>query len=224
MKIFLSIFALMTIVFLTGFTEVSHPEHAVTLQYEYTIETDPMYVTTLEITFNVQNDLNYDVKALNLSIDIYLDDVFVERFVTTLETDVIHRSYQTLDYDRTFNMTEFNRIEIASFSIVQATFFQTYSGTIFMGVFFSIVLFVMWMIGDINRGLILSEVNEILIDHWWKVLIITLLLPLLINLLIYFGRSQILSTLFGWVFFITAILSTITFYGILMLYHYIDGR
>lgn len=224
MKLLLTIFSFLSLFMLSGFTQISHLELPVTFEYDYTLTTNVLLEGILEIEVNVNNELNYDINYIILYIDIYQDDILVDQIFLTLETDIIHRSNQTVIFERSFDRVDFNHIEITSFSIAQATFFKSYSATIFMGVFFGFVLFVMWMVGDINRHLILSEVNEILKDHWWKVLIIVLIFPLIINILLFLFRLHVLSTIYGWVFYITSIISTITFYGILMLYHFVTER
>lgn len=224
MKILLSILTGFILFVSIDFVELKHPELPVTLSYSTTIEHDNyLQHSILELLLTVDNKLDYDIKEITLVLDTYLDDVFVEQVEFTFQTEIKHHKAEMIEVSYRFDNIYFDEIEIVSFSMVQATFFESYNGTITMGIFFSIALFVMWMIGDINRGLITSEVNEILKEYWWAALLIVVLLPALISFFIFVGRYYVLTTIFGWIFFITALISSTVMYGILMLYHYLKG-
>lgn len=180
--------------------------------------------TTLNLKLTIHNGHHNDINSTTLLIDTFLEGVFKERITMVIEDDIRH--FYTLDVEKTqvFNDIFFDEITIVSIHTLEKTFFQSYITMIVLGLFYNFILLYMWLVFDRHQNYILSEVNEVLKKRWYYAIIIVLIIPMITNVLGLVGRYFLLSSIFGWVYYVTVIITFPVFYGGLMLYHYLEER
>jgi len=211
---------------LTYIDEIDHDELPITF-HVINQEMTPDFVaeeTEFMIEYTVSNEHAYSIKEVTLTVDTYLDDVFVEQIEIVIPIDVIHHSYQVSEYEEVFERFYFDEIEIVSFDVVEMSFLQSYRTTISLAIFYGMLIFLMWMFIDIYKWMTTYEVKQILRDYWWAVLIITFLFPAIISALSFLGRYYVLTQVYGWIFFMIAPVSVLFFYIVLRIYHAIKDR
>lgn len=178
----------------------------------------------LTIEYELINNYHFDVTATVLTFDAFLEDEYVKQITFYIPHTVKHhRSIQdehTIIYDDVY----FDEIRWVGFDVVEDTFFSSYRIDIVLAIFYVFVICFMWVIGDRHRGLILSEVHEILHEFWWAGLILSIIIPAIISVVTYYKRFHVLMTFYGWVFLVTAFIAMMIAYGLIVLFHSIENR
>lgn len=180
--------------------------------------------TVIELEYVIDNQHHHGIKAVKIYFDATYNDVPVGSFNFEYNVDVMQFEVVNGDIRYAIGQANFDSIEITKVEVIQRTFFESYLSAILMGFFYMVILLIMWMFVDRHQEHYMSDVIEIFKTYWWAASLILIGIPLVLNVLSYLGKYHVLATPYGWVFFISCMISMIFVIFILWLYHYIMGK
>jgi len=180
--------------------------------------------TTLEMGFNVVNYLDYDVGQIVLDVELLNDNITVEEVNIIIDVEIKHHNQLIGTVERTFDHLVFDDLKIMSVHTVEESFFDSYDVAISLGVFYIVIVFLMWLINDIGNGYILSEVHQTFENYWWAMILLLLFVPIFLCVISYLGRYEVLTTIYGWVLFFASLATIPIMYLILVIYHLIKEK
>jgi len=180
--------------------------------------------TTLEMGFNVVNDLNYDIGQIVLDVELLDDNIPVKEISIIIDIEVKHHEQLLGTIEKRYDYLFFDDINILSVHTVEESFFESYNVAINLGVFYIVIVFLMWLVNDIGNGYILSEVHQTFKNYWWAMLVLLVFVPIFLCVFSYLGRYEVLTTIYGWVLLIASLVTIPVMYLLLIIYHLIKEK
>lgn len=176
--------------------------------------------TTLEMAYIINNNHSRDLSSIALRLDVYLEGNHQKEVNFVIPLEVKHHRSMGDTYEYVYEDLFFDEVRLVSYTVYDKSFLASYDNTIFLGVFFNVVLVFAYYVAMKSNQYLLSDLNDVLIYQWYYSVPVVVGIPAIVSMLTFVGRYEVLGTIYGWIYFLASILSFPLFYLAFVIYHH----